>query len=224
MAAILAPHHGNVSAGFMADRYGNDPFVWTSPFVWSHCHARSRSRDFGLARRGPLVFGKDAVFFVTVAPQTRRIVCDCVLVIDGVLCIRAAEATYPLGHPIRHYHFDQDRDPHHKRSSLTRIADAKRSFVPHPPAPIGPWIEAHVAKRKLPALEYFGLPKRRNVRIVQRDAQAIYDRVLAWCTKPGRQKLNVLPLNSLQAIHCKYPAEGQIAWGLLRHNLPMQRR
>jgi hypothetical protein len=214
MAAILAPHHGNLSAGFMADRYGNDPFVWSSPFVWSHCHARSRSQDFGHARTGPFVFGMDAVFFVSIHPQTRKLVCDCVFVIDDVLPIRVAEESYPPGHPVRHYHFDQNRNKHHEGSSLTRVADTKTSFVPHPPAPIGRWIEAHVAERKLSTIEYFKLPKRRNVRVVVTDAQGIYDRLVAWCRRPGHRRLSVLPPSSLQAIRCDYPAEGQIAWDL----------
>ena len=212
MAAVLAPHNAALVSGYVVDRSGNDPFVWLNPFVWSHCHARSRSREFGLARKGPFVFGKDAVFFVSVHPKTGKLVCDCVFVIDKVLPIAQAEAHYPPTHPIRHYHFDQDRSRYHKNSRLTRVADADRSLVPHPPAPIGAWIQAHVHKRKLTVSSYFAMKKRRNVRIVQNDAQGIYDRVVAWCSKPGHQRLQVVPVQCLQQIAPESPADGDITW------------
>jgi hypothetical protein len=158
------------------------------------------------------VFGKDAVFFVSVHPQTSKLVCDCVFVIDKIRPIARAEALYPPTHPIRHYHFDQQRSRYHKKSRLTRFADPSKSFVPHPPAPIGSWIEHHVHERSLTVADYFSMKKRRNVRIVRTDAQGIYDRLLAWCAKPGNQRLSVVPIQSLQQIAPDAPAAGPIVW------------
>src|SRR5262249_14520625 len=154
---------------------------------------RSRSSRFGHALREPLVSGKDAVFFVTYDPNAKELLCDCVFVIAETLPIREAEAKYSIYHPVRHYHFDQDRNPSNKNSILTRVAEPEASFIPHPPARIGDWIESHVRNRKLTVGEYFSMKKRKNVRVITRDAQGIYDRINIWSCQPGHQKLSCLP-------------------------------
>jgi hypothetical protein len=212
MAAVLAPHHATKVGRHVADRYGNDPFVWVSPFLWSHCHARSRSRDFGLGVGGPLVHGKDAVFFLSTDPETNDVLVDCVFLIAEVAAIGEAEARFAPSHPARHYHFDQQRSPKHLRSELTRIADPELSFLPSPPMPLGAWIENHLAPRSMPALDYFRLKKRKNVRVVISDAQGLYDRLLAWSKLPGHSALKCLPLRTLRQIAPLYPANWPIHW------------
>jgi len=212
MSAILAPHHSSCIQGYIADRYGNDPFVWVSPFVWSHCHARSRALNFGLGNQGPSVDGRDVAFFVSHNDETDKVVVDCVFVIADVVPISQAEMSFPVGHPVRHYHFDQERCPQHKRSQYTRIAHTTTSFIPHPPMPLDDWVDDHVAKRKMKVLDYFRLKKRRNVRVITHDAQGIYDRLVKWANMPGHQALTCLPLDTLMRINLVYPANGLIHW------------
>lgn len=212
MAAILAPHHGRTTLGYLADRYGNDPYVWTSPFLWSHCHARSRAPDFGSATTGQLVHGRDAVFFVTHDHTTQQLFCDCVFVVAEVVPIQSAAALYPPTHAASHYHFDHLRNPAHAESEITRFADPGLSFVPHPPMPIDDWIEHHVDRRRQTVLEYFSTKRRKNVRVITRDAEGLYDRIVAWTRLPGHQRLSRLPLSSLQPIPLDYPAAQAINW------------
>lgn len=171
MTAILAPHHGRVTLGDMADRYGNDPYVWTSPFLWSHCHARSRARDFGSATASQFVHGRDAVFFVAHNHLTQQLCCDCVFVVAESVSIQSAAAQYPPTHAASHYHFDHLRNPAHQKREITRFADSSLSFVPHPPMPIDDWIEDYVDRRRQTVLEYFSTKRRKNVRVITRDAQ-----------------------------------------------------
>ena len=212
MAAVLAPHHTSRATGYVADRYGNDPFVWVQPFLWSHCHARSRSPTFGQSAHGPFVEGKDAVFFVSHDPASDQVVCDCVFVIEEVLPIEEVEARFAASHPIRHYHFDQSRSKHHLQSTLTRVANSSTSFVLDPPMPLGPWIESHVKQRSMPVLEYFSLKKRKNVRVVTTDAQGIYERCVEWTSMPSHRTLASLPLETLRAVELVYPGEEEIEW------------
>ena len=146
--------------------------------------------------------------------QNQELVCDCVFVIGKVLPIREAEAQYAACHPIRHYHFDQNREPHHKNSTLTRVADSQTSFIPDPPAPIGTWIQSYVVNSKLSVHEYFKLKKIKNVRAVTTDPQGLYNRINEWSSKPGHQKLAVLPLSSLQQLPIHYPTGDNIDWGV----------
>lgn len=215
MAAVLAFHHTVQFGSALADKYGNDPFVWVSPFLWSHCHARSRPRTFGLGLIPPFVHGKDAIFFVSRAPISGKIVCDCVFVIDEILEISVAERQFPMGHPVRHYHFDHGprRCPTHQNSTLTRIANPKLSFVVDPPMPIDGWIQHYVRASTQDVLTYFKSKRRKNVRIVTLSADGLYDRVLCWCALPGHTRKAVLPMRSLlNSITPVHPAPGPIIW------------
>jgi hypothetical protein len=214
MTAILAPHHSDLLNGFYADRYGNDPYVWTKPFLWSHCHARSRPVQFGLGLKGPTIKGKDVVFFLSNDGDSKQIVCDCVFVIAAVLPIAIAAKSFPENHAVQHYHFDQERSSHHKNSTLTRIADPLLSFVPHPPMPIGAWIEEHVETRSMSVIDYFQMKKRKNVRIVTKDVQGIYDRLEKWVTLQGHGRLDCLPSSSLKVVKVAHPANNIIDWTL----------
>lgn len=213
MAAVLAFHHTVPFGGPLADRFGNDPFVWVSPFLWSHCHARSRPATFGLANKPPLVRGCDAAFFLTSEPSSGRLLCDCVFVVGQVIPIAAAEATFPPAHPARHYHFDQDRSPHHFRSNLTRIADPRYSFVLDPPMPIGRWISRYVFRRSLSVHMYFRSEKIKNVRVISADADNLYDRLCAWTRLPGHSARRVLPMRGLRsALAPPFPSHTPIVW------------
>ena len=212
MTTVLAPHHVDRRHGYISDRYGNDPFVWTAPFLWSHCHARSRSPSFGFALSGTRVHGKDAVFFVGNDPESNEPFIDCVFLVAEVVAIGLAESRFSQSDPARHYHFDQARSPHHEKSKLTRVADPIYSFVPHPPMPLGLWIENHVEQRSMSVIDYFRLRKRRNVRMVTVDAQGLYERVVQWSKINGRSALSRLPAESLKGVRLDYPAVGEIAW------------
>jgi hypothetical protein len=216
MAAVLAIHHSREFEGILADKYGNDPFVWAQPFLWSHCHARSRPSDFGMGKKPPLVRGRDAVFFLTIHPKTRKLVCDCVFVIDKVLPIADAETQFPRHHPARHYHFDQQRNGHHTNSAVTRLGSKKLSFVLDPPMPIGSWVEAYVRRTGTPVSKYFRSKKIKNVRVVTRDASGLYNRILRWSRGKGHRAHNVLSIQSLLAtMRPSYRASGPI---ILRRN------
>jgi hypothetical protein len=197
MAAILAYHHCCTFNGVLADKYGNDPFVWVQPFLWSHCHARSRPKTFGAAKTAPFVRGRDAVFFVTHHPRTKVLVCDCVFVIDKVVPIAAAEACFPVTHPARHFHFDQSRNPHHKKSSLTRLAHTRFSFVLDPPMPIGRWINDYVRKTNTCVETYFRSKRIKNVRIIVKNADALYNRTLRWGNQKMHRVYRSLPIQGL---------------------------
>lgn len=213
VAAVLAFHHGARFGGAVADTYGNDPFVWVSPFLWSHCHARSRPASFGRGTKAPFVRDKDAVFFLSRPPGYDDIVFDCVFVIRAVCSIASVEGTFRPTHPARHYHFDQARSRYHKASALTRIADGDLSFVPEPPMPLGQWIEEHVAPGKLTVADYFGMRKRKNVRIVTADANGLYDRLVNWTQRPGHSRHIQLAMPSLlAAVNPTFPAPGPIVW------------
>ncbi|MDD2775652.1 MAG: hypothetical protein PHU06_06835 [Gallionella sp.] len=217
MAAVLAFHHCSQFGRVLADKYGNDPFVWVMPFLWSHCHARSRPKTFGEAKNPPFVRGRDAVFFVTHHPKTRKLVCDCVFVIDKVMQIKDAEAYFPISHPARHFHFDhgQSRNPHHVHSSLTRIADTKLSFVLDPPMPIDWWIEQYVRYTGNPVSKYFQAKRIKNVRVIDRDANGLYNRTLKWTRRRGHGAHAVLPMRDLRlTVRPSHPANGQINWYL----------
>ncbi|MDP2449915.1 MAG: hypothetical protein Q8M93_15800 [Polaromonas sp.] len=153
------------------------------------------------------------VFFVSTDFESGEVVFDCVFVIGEVLSISDAETRFPNAHPARHYHFDQERCPSHKLSTLTRIADPTASFIPTPPMPLGSWIECHVSARSMPVLDYFRMKKRKNVRVVTHDAQGIYDRLVQWSKMPGHAALACLPMQTLREIQPEYPAEGAIDWG-----------
>lgn len=213
MAAVLAIHHSRYFGEILADKYGNDPFVWEQPFLWSHCHARSRPKDFGRAIAPPFVRGHDAVFFLTLQPVTRKLVCDCVFVIDQVLPIATAEARFARHHPVRHYHFDQQRNPHHKESSVTRLGSKRFSFVLDPPMPIGSWIEQYVRHSKITVQNYFRTKRIKNVRVVTRDANGLYNRVLRWTRGKGHKAHAVLPMRSLcSTMRPSYPAQAPMTW------------
>ena len=213
MAAVLAIHHSRQFEGILADKYGNDPFVWARPFLWSHCHARSRKKDFGKATTPPFVKGHDAVFFVTLHPKTKKLVCDCVFVIDNMLSIEDAEAKFPRNHPVRHFHFDQRRNAHHKNSAVTRLGSEKLSFVLDPPMPIGPWIEQHIRRTKTTVANYFRSKKIKNVRVITQDANGLYNRALRWSKGRGHRAHTVLSLRTLrQTIHPSRRAPGPIIW------------
>lgn len=212
MSSILAIHHSENIGGYIADKYGNDPFVWVEPFLWSHCHARSRQADFGLAKTGSLVFGKDTVFWVSIDQRTDELFCDCIFVVDKFLKIEDAENKFAASHPARHYHFDQKINPYHAESARTFIANSNYSFVIHPPMPIGSWIDEHVEKRKLSVLEYFRMGKRKNVRIITARASEIYERAKCWCAQPNHSEIGVLPLNSLKSVSVLFPTDTPIKW------------
>jgi hypothetical protein len=214
MAAVFAPHHTARFGEYVADLYGNDPFVWVSPFLWSHCHARSRPTSFGTSTKGSTVCSKDAVFFVSTDPKTQSVVVDCVFVIDRVVWIGDAEKMFPDSHPVRHYHFDHERSPNHNKSKLTRIADPNFSFIPNPPMPLESWVEDHVEQRSMSVIEYFRLGKRKNVRVITKNADGIYERLLAWTKLPGHAALEFLPLQALGKVKPEYPAEGPIDWSI----------
>lgn len=214
MAAILALHHSRVyGRSALADLYGNDPFVWTSPFLWSHCHTRGRPITFGLGRKGPTLWGKDAVFFLTLHPVSNALVCDAVFLIQAILPIAKAESLFAASHPARHYHFDQLRNPYHTRSTLTRVADPNRSFVLDPPLPIGSWIDQYVKPGKLAVKSYFRMNRRKNVRVMDRGVSTLYMRVKRWGQRPGHQLLSQLPLRTLRrAMHPTHPGNSPIRW------------
>jgi hypothetical protein len=183
--------------------------------LWSHCHARSRPLTFGLRAFPPFVRGGDAVFFVSSSSSSGRIVCDCVFVVESVRPIGAVERTFRATHPVRHYHFDHGpgRSPHHRNSTHTRLADPALSFVVDPPMPLGAWIARHVTHRKLTVLDYFATKKRKNVRIITANADALYDRLLRWCRRPGHSRRAHLPMPGLlSAVPPAYPARGPIVW------------
>jgi hypothetical protein len=213
MVAVLAFHHTRPFGATLADKFGNDPFVWVSPFLWSHCHARSRPASFGLANRPPLVRGHDAVFFLTSEPSSGKLVCDCVFVVKEVIPIAAAEALFHPAHPARHYHFDQDRSPHHFGSNLTRIADRRYSFVLEPPMPIGRWISRYVSRRGLSVHKYFRSNKIKNVRVISSDADDLYERVRAWTRQPAHSARRVLSMRGLRsALTPTFPGHTPIVW------------
>ena len=68
MAGYLAYHRTRLYAGIVADLYGNDPFVWVTPFVWSHCHARDRPRWFGDQPRVPVCTARMSCFSQGIIP------------------------------------------------------------------------------------------------------------------------------------------------------------
>lgn len=215
MAAVIALHHSRQFNGIVADRYGNDPFVWVRPFLWSHCHARSRPNDFGKATTPPFVRGHDAVFFCTHHPRTGKLVCDCVFVIAQVVKIADAEARFPRFHPVRHFHFDQhqNRNPYHIKSTLTRIGHKELSFLLDPPMPIGTWIEQYVRSGKLTVTKYFQGKRIKNVRVITKNANELYNRALRWSKGRGHRKIGRLSMHSLRMTMCpSYPAEGPIIW------------
>ncbi|WP_194725556.1 hypothetical protein [Noviherbaspirillum malthae] len=154
------------------------------------------------------------MFFVTHDQITKQLFCDCVFVVADVVPINAAAALYPPSHAASHYHFDHGlgRNPSHQHSNTTRFADRDLSFVPHPPMPIGNWIESHVDRRGQTVVDYFATKRRKNVRIITRRAQELYDRIVAWTDQPGHQRLSRLPLSSLQPIPPDYPAAQPINW------------
>jgi hypothetical protein len=212
MAAVLAFHHTSPFGTALGDRYGNDPFVWVRPFLWSHCHARSRSSTFGMACIPPLVHERDAVFFLS-HDRDNKLVCDCVFVIAETWPIASAEVRFPPQHPARHYHFDQRRNPHHVSSARTRIADEVRSFVPDPPMPIGRWISGYVSAQSLTVHQYFAMNKIKNVRIVTRDAEGLYKRVVSWSKEPGHRRRKVLSMRHLRrSLPPEFPGSKPIAW------------
>ena len=213
MAVVLALHHSRQFNGILADKYGNDPFVWVQPFLWSHCHARSRPSYFGKATKPPFVRGRDAVFFLTYHPRTMRLVCDCVFVIDKVLSIADAEAQFPRHHPARHFHFDQLRNTHHTNSALTRLGDEKLSFVLDPPMPVGSWIEKYVRRTNTTVSNYFRSKKIKNVRVVTQDANGLYNKAFRWSKSKGHRahyKLSIRSLLSTMRPLC--PAQGPTIW------------
>jgi len=190
MAVVLAPHHCDIFSGYYADKYLNDPWVWSTPFLWSHCHARSRPSDFGTGRVGPsFVRGKDAVFFMSVHPRTQDVVCDCVFVIDAVVSIEEAECRFGMISWERCLHFDQLSEPRHARSRLTRIADPELSFVPLEPVVLGPWIDAFVDVRKRSVADYFSMRNRKSVRLVTGNGDELYERIHQATVQP----LGILP-------------------------------
>ena len=199
MAGYLAYHRTRLYAGIVADLYGNDPFVWVTPFVWSHCHARDRPRWFGDQPRGACVHGQDVMFFAGHHPATGELVCDSVLVFDGRTPIEEAEAQWPGTHPIRHFHFDQDWDPAHEDSQLTWMANPQHSFVSHPAMPVGAWIQEYVTETQTTIHAYFGQPRRKKARKLA-NPQGLYDRAVAWTQLPGHQRLPQIPLATLQAL------------------------
>lgn len=212
MAAYFAYHHTKLHAGIVGDRYGNDPFCWVSPFVWSHCHARSRPRTFGVDPRPPFVNGRDAIFFAGHHPETGDLVIDSVLVLDRMLPIAEAEAQWHPSHPIRHYHFDQNRQSAHENSDRTWIACPEFSFVVHPAMPIGDWIEDYVSPTRVTIADYFGQRLRKSARHLAHP-QRLYDMVVAWAGKPGHARLDRIPLETLQQVPLDWPVPGvQIKW------------
>jgi hypothetical protein len=212
MAAILAFHHTRPFDAARADMYGNDPFVWSTPFVWSHCHARPRAGDFGFACRAPFVLGQDCVFFLSYDEQADQVVCDCVFVIDAVIDISTWEGEYPPTHPIRSYHFDQLRNPHHCQSGRSWIANTKRSFVIEPPCPLPPEIDGWVRPRGLKVEDYYRLRRRKNARVVTSGAQQLYDHLIAWTRQPGHRRIRKLPLRTLANVPCAYPRQQAMDW------------
>lgn len=212
MSAYLAFHHTRMYGEHVADRYGNDPFVWVWPPVWSHCHARTRPLGLGTGASGALVHGHDAVFFCGTHPLTGELAIDAVLVLQPSMHIQAAEANWPQEHPIRHYHFDQERDPGHAASQRSWIAHPHLSFLPQPAMPVGAWIDDYLSQARLPLLEYFAMPRRKSARKVV-DPQGLYQRLERWTVQPGRARLAGLPLRSLQPLPAGNPILGvQIDW------------
>lgn len=212
MAAYLAYHHTKLYAGIVGDRYGNDPFCWVSPFHWSHCHARPRPSSFGIDPQPPFVDGRDAMFFAGHHPVTKELVIDSVLVLERVLPIGKAERKWARSHPIRHYHFDQSREPGHAKSDRTWIASAELSFVPHPAMPIGDWIEDYVTPARTKVSEYFGQRLRKSARRL-RDAQGLYDLLVAWTAHPAHARLDRIPLHTLRQVPPIWPIPGvAIRW------------
>jgi hypothetical protein len=192
MAAYLAYHHTRLHAGVVGDRYGNDPFCWVSPFVWSHCHARPRPLSFGVKPRLPCVNGRDAMFFAGHHPASKALVIDSVLVLDRMMPIAEAEAQWHSSHPIRHYHFDQNREPTHKNSDRTWIACPELSFVAHPAMPIADWIEDYVSSARVTIADYFGQRRRKSARRLAHP-QGLYDKVVAWTRRLGHARLKQIP-------------------------------
>jgi len=211
MAAYLAYHRTAMHGGVVGDMYGNDPFVWAVPFVWSHCNARNRPKWFGVTPRPPFVHGRDAVFFAGHHPETGELVCDSVLVLQQRLDIAAAEALWPETHPIRHYHFDQDRNAGHASSTFTRVADPDLSFVVHPAMPLGEGIEAFVTEAKTTIASYFGQPRIKNARRLN-NPQGLYDLILEWVAREGHQRLPRIPLRTLAKVQLEHPAPHPIEW------------
>ena len=180
MAAIVAFHHGITTQGIAIDKYRNDPFVWSRPFLWSHCHARRMPSNFGSGIVGPTFKGHDVVFFVHLG-QNNDVFCDCVFVIDHVNHYSLVEATYVPAHPSRHYHFDVGRFPAHANSNTTYIANNSLSFLPSPPVQVTPWIDSYLHPAKMSLKNYLVGKGRKSHRVVDRDANKVYDIISNIC-------------------------------------------
>jgi len=190
MAAFIALHHARLFNGVIADKYGNDPWVWSSPFLWSHCNARPRAASFGMATHGPLVNGRDAMFFCSWHPGDNELVFDAVLVFETVRPIREVEALYASTHPVRHYHFDQDRVKWHRNSHRTWIADENLSFTLHPAMRLPASIDEHLSPG-IPLRDYFAMTRPKSARKIVHNAQGNADQL----TDPGTAHACVEELN-----------------------------
>lgn len=186
MSAYLIFHHGAPYRNSWADKHLNDPWVWSSPFLWSHCNARNRPREFGKGSRSPLVAGHDVAFFVSW--KSNQLVFDCVFVVDRCVLIQVAEQRYKTRSFERKLHFDQRSNEAHRNSTRTFIANMGLSFLPTPPVRIGAWIENLVVPGKMTVHQYFGASNgRRNARVIRSDAEKLYLRIKK-CAKMARRR------------------------------------
>lgn len=200
MAAIVAYHHGIAVGTIAVDVYRNDPFVWSQPYLWSHCHTRQMQSTFGLGKVGSMINNQDVVFFVHRGTDG-EVYCDCVFVIESVEDYFTAEATYSPQHPARHYHFDAGRCPAHVNTKKTYIANNKLSFLPSPPVLVTPWIDGFLRPAKLSLREYVAMPRRKSHRVVVRNAANIYCRIARACKK----LVGKAPAQTLTQVNPKFP-------------------
>jgi hypothetical protein len=124
--AYLLHHSTQRYEGLLADLYLNDPYVWTSPFLWSFCHTRQR----------PKVEVGTRLYWLS-RESSGQYVCDLVFAVGERIPLGDAERRYGSQNPILdEFHFRAGRENHPDYAgeawAFSCVADMEKSFIPDP--------------------------------------------------------------------------------------------
>ena len=124
MRGYVINHKTTESLGIRADYYGNDPYVWRSPYLWSFCHLNQNPRvEHGMT-------------ILWLSKADGIYVCDLVFVVGEILPFQTAQQLFAPRNPdLARDHFERGSRAHPevwRPDAKTYVADMLRSYIPSP--------------------------------------------------------------------------------------------
>lgn len=120
MRGYVVHHKTDLYDGVRADRFHNDPWVSTQPYLWSFCHLNQRPR----VEKGMTI--------IWVSKVNGQYLCDLVFVVERIVQFKKGRRRFGVSPTIRRLHFNEGIANHPEallpRPGATLLASVGHTF------------------------------------------------------------------------------------------------